>query len=51
MYGKHVAKSDHRRPKRMARSKDRRVFAKTATRTEQLNTAHGSTVHRGGVRL
>lgn len=47
----HVTKTDHKRGRKMHRSKDRRVFSNTAHLMERINVAGGAQVMRGGIRL
>lgn len=51
MFSKHVNRQDHRKPQRMQRGKDRRVFSNTAQPAERINTASPGRAMRGGIRL
>lgn len=50
MYSKQVTHTDRRAPRRVKKSKDRRIFSKTADMTHKMNLNSGRPM-RGGIRL
>jgi len=51
MFSKSVKSHDHKAPKKMRRSKDRRVFSDTASKTDSINAGTTRRPMRGGIRL